>query len=180
MARLLVVAALGLFGVPSLASAQGALQADALASRLAYVSPQRAFAMSADGKAAEGRLAALEAERSKEIAARSARLKEMESALQQGAGVLGDTARRQREIEVERFQIDTKRFIEDAQAEFLGVQRNLESSFFTKLRPALESVAKERNLLFVINEDAGLLAWANPTLDITADVVTRLNQPQAK
>ncbi len=41
-------------------------------------------------------------------------------------------------------------------------------------------MAKERNLLFVINEDAGLLAWANPTLDITADVVTRLNQPQAK
>ena len=146
-------------------------------SRLASFSPQRAFALSPDGKAAEARLTALEAERSKEIASRNAKQQDMQNSLQQSAGVLGDTARRQREIEVERFQIDTKRFVEDAQAEFLGVQRNLENSFLTRLRPALDALAKERNLLFVINEDAGLLAWANPTLDITADVVKRMSQP---
>jgi len=74
-------------------------------------------------------------------------------------------------------QIDTKRFVEDAQAEFLGVQRNLENPFFAKLRPALDAVAKERGFLFVFNEDSGMLAWANPTVDVTADVVKRLNQP---
>ena len=177
MARCLVVALIGLLALPTLASAQSAIQPDALMSRLAYFSPQRAFALSPDGKAAEARLLALEAEKGKEIAARNAKLQDMQNSLQQGAGVLGDTARRQREIEVERFQIDTKRFVEDAQAEFLGVQRNLENSFLTKLRPALEALAKERNLLFVINEDAGLLAWANPTLDITGDIVQRMSQP---
>ena len=74
-------------------------------------------------------------------------------------------------------QVDTKRFVEDAQAEFLGVQRDLENTFFAKLRPALDAVAKERGFLFVFNEDAGLLAWVNPALDVTADVVKRLNQP---
>ena len=177
MARFLFIALVGLFALPSLSSAQDAIQPDALMSRLAYFSPQRAFALSPDGTAAEARLSALEAERSKEIASRNAKLQEMQNSLQQNAGVLGDTARRQREIEVERFQIDTKRFVEDAQAEFLGVQRNLENSFLSKLRPALDALAKERNLLFVINEDAGLLAWANPALDITADVVRRMSQP---
>ena len=176
MTRILFVALVSL-SLPSLTSAQAALQPDALMARLAYFSPQRAFALSSDGKAAEAKLSALEAERGKEIAARNARLQDMQKSLQQGASVLGDTALRQRELEVERFQIDMKRFLEDAQAEFLGVQRNLENSFFAKLRPALDAVAKERNLLFVINEDAGLLAWANPALDITADVVKRLGQP---
>jgi outer membrane protein len=165
-----------LFAFPYLASAQVALPADA-ATRLAYFSPQRAFALSADGKAAEARLSALEAERSKELEARSAKLKEMEASLQQSSSVLGEAARRQREVEVERFQIDTKRFLEDAQAEFIGVQRNLENTFFAKLRPALDAIAKERGFFFVFNEDSGMLVWANPVLDITADVVKRLNQP---
>ena len=101
----------------------------------------------------------------------------MPDALQRGAAVLGDAARRQREIDVERFEIDTKRFLEDAQAEFLGIRRASENTFFTKLRPALAAVAKERGFLFVLNEDSGLLAWANPALDITAEVVKRMNQP---
>ena len=174
MIRFLFVAALA--SVPSLAVAQEPIPPD-VTSQMAYFSPQRAFALSGDGKAAQTKLAALEVERGKELAARNAKLKEMQDALQRSAGVLGDTALRQREIEVERFQIDIKRFIEDAQAEFLGVQRDLENTFFKRLRPALDALAKERRLLFVLNEDAGLLAWANPTLDITADVVKRLNQP---
>jgi Skp family chaperone for outer membrane proteins len=175
--KILVASALISLSLPSLASAQAAVQPDALMARLAYFSPQRAFALSPDGKAAEARLSALEAERSKELAARNAKLQEMQTSLQQSAAVLGDTAKRQRELELERFQIDMKRFVEDAQAEFLGVQRNLENSFFARLRPALDAVARERNLLFVINEDAGMLAWANPALDITGDVVRRLGQP---
>ena len=144
---------------------------------MAYFSPQRAFALSPDGKAADAKLAALEVERGRQLATRNAKLKEMENALQQSAPVLTDVARRQRELELERFQIDTKRFLEDAQAEFLGVQRELENGFFKKLRPALDGLAKERGFLFVFNEDSGMLAWASPTLDITADVVKRLNQP---
>ena len=174
MVRFLFVAAL--VSVPSLVVAQEPIPTE-VTSRMAYFSPQRAFALSADGKAAQTKLAALEVERGKELTARNARLKEMQDALQQSAGVLGDTALRQRELEVERFQIDIKRFIEDAQAEFLGVRRDLENTFFRKLNPALDALAKERRLLFVLNEDVGLLAWANPSLDITADVVKRLNQP---
>ena len=175
MVKLLVVA-LAVFSLPSLASAQGALPTDVV-SKLAYFSPQRAFAISADGKAAEATLNALEVERGKEIAARNAKLQNMQNSLQQSSSVLGEAARRQRETELERFQIDTKRFVEDAQQEFLGVQRNLENTFFAKLRPALDAVAKERGFLFVFNEDSGMLAWANPAVDITADVVKRLNQP---
>ena len=176
MVRFLAAAALMLISLPPLASAQGALPTET-SSRLAYFSPQRAFALSSEGKAAEAKLSALEVARGKEIAARNAKLKELQDALERGTSVLGEAARRQRELEAERFQVDTKRFVEDAQAEFLGVQRDLENTFFAKLRPALDAVAKERRLLFVFNEDSGQLAWSNPVADITGDVVKRLNQP---
>lgn len=175
MVRFLFIAAL--LSVPSLASAQDQALADLAKSRLAYFSPERAFAMSPDAKAAQTKMAALEAERGKELAARSARLKDMQDSLQRTATVLGDAGRRQRELEIERFEIDTKRFLEDAQAEFLGIRRDAENTFFTRLRPALDALARERGLLFVLNEDSGILAWATPALDITADVVKRLNQP---
>lgn len=177
MVRFLFLAAMVGFWCPSTASAQAPAALDATASRLAYFSPQRAFALSAEGKTAQAKLAALESETGAQLAARDAKLKEMQATLQQSASVLGEAALRQRELEVERFQIDTKRFLEDAQAQFLGVQRDLENNFLAKLRPALDSLSKERGFLFVFNQDSGLLAWANPALDITPDVVKRMNQP---
>ncbi len=64
-----------------------------------------------------------------------------------------------------------------AQAEFLGVRRDLENAFLAKFGPALDSVAKKRGLLFVLNQDSGVLAWADPGLDITTDVIAIVNQP---
>lgn len=164
--------------LPSAAAwAQAPSTALDLAARLAYFSPQRAFAISADGKAAQSTLAALEAQTAKAIEARAAKLKGLQDALRQGAAVLDDSARQQREREIQRFEIDVQRFIEDAQAEFLGVQRNLETTFYAKLRPAIGAVVKERGLLFLFNEDAGTLTWADPALDVTEDIVKRLDRP---
>ena|SRR6187549_3732914 len=143
-----------------------------------YFSPQRAFAASPEGRDAETRLTALQAERAKELDARNQRLKALQDVLQRSGPVLSPTARQEREREIDRFQVDIRRFIQDAQTEFLGVRRQSEDAFLVKLRPALAAVAKEKGLLFVINEDEGLIAWADPAADITPDVVRRLS-PQA-
>ena len=170
-------AVLTLVVLPSVGSAQTQLPTDAAGLRLAYFSPERAFAQSVAGKTAQAKLASLQAEQEKEITARNLRLKGLQDALQQSASVLGDAARRQRELEVERFSIDVQRFVEDAKAEFLGVQRELENAFLFKVRPALDAVAKNKGLHLVFNEDAGMFAWVNPTLDITAEVVRIVDQP---
>jgi Skp family chaperone for outer membrane proteins len=162
---------------PPAVLAQGAPPASAANVRLAYFSPQRAFYDSADGKAAQAKLSSIQAEASKQIEAQNAKLKALQNSLAQSSLLLSEAARRAREQEIEKFQIDLQRFVEDAQAEFLGVQRQLESAFLAKLRPALESVAQSRGLLLVLNEDAGVIAWSDPALDITSEVVTRVNQP---
>ena len=67
-----------------------------------------------------------------------------------------------------------QRFIQDAQAEVTGVQREVEKAFVFKFRPAVEKVAKEKGLQIVFNLDNGLISWADTSLDITPEVVKQL------
>jgi Skp family chaperone for outer membrane proteins len=166
--------ALTLLVLPVAASAQASLPIP-----VAYFSPQRAFAASPEGKDVETKLAALQAVREKELAARNQKLKALQDALQTTALVLSPTVRQEREREIDRFQVDIQRFVQDAQAEFLGVRRQSESAFVVRLQPALAAVAKEKGLLLVLNEDDGLIAWADPVADITSEVVRRL-EPRAQ
>ena len=163
--------------LPSIAAAQAAQSVTPDAVRLAYFSPQRAFFQSSAGKAAEARLTTLQTQTSREVDSRNAKLKAMQQELAARSSVLAEGARREREQEIDRIQLDLRRFVEDAQAEFLGVQRNLENAFLAKLAPAVDTIAKKRGLLFVLNQDSGVLAWADPSLDITADVVAAVDQP---
>ena len=176
LVRSLRVAVFLLAGLPVAAGAQVPSPVSRGALAIAYFSPQRAFFSSPDGKAAQATLTSLQSERAKEVDARNVKLKQLQDALQQASSVIDVTARRLREQEIEKFNLDLQRFIEDAQAEFLGVQKALESAFLAKLTPALAAVVKDRGLLLVLNGDAGLIAWADPSLDVTSDVVGRLQQ----
>jgi Skp family chaperone for outer membrane proteins len=108
------------------------------------------------------------------IDVRTKALHTQEQALAQSEPLLTPEAKTQRTRDIEKFQIDLRRFRQDSQNQLMGVQRELESAFLAKLGPSLELVAKQRRLRLVINEDVGLIAWADPTLDITPDVVKRL------
>jgi Skp family chaperone for outer membrane proteins len=173
-----IVIALAVMAAPATARAQGPAAEPRLdTNRLAYFSPQRAYSLSAAGQAAQARLTALQTERAREIEARTRTLETQQQQLQQSSSLLTETARGQRVKELEKFEVDLQRFIQDAQAEITGFQRDVESEFLARLRPALDQVAKDRSLWLVFNEDAGLIAWANPVLDITSEVVKRIDQP---
>ena len=148
------------------------------AGRLGCLSPQRAFAESAVGKAGIARLAALEDKQAKEIATRNQTLRSQEQALEQNGAILNPDARARQTREVERFRIDVQRFIQEAQAELVSTQHEIESAFLAKLRPAVERVAKAKQLQLVVNVDADSVVWSNPALDITAEVVKELAVPE--
>lgn len=146
--------------------------------RLAGISPQRAFAESAEGKAGIARLSALEDKQTREIAARNKALEAREQALAASSAVLSAEARAQQSREVEKFRVDIQRFIQEAQAELVGTQREIEGAFLGKLRPAVEQVARTRQLRLVVNLDADSVVWIDPAIDITSDVVKQLAAPE--
>jgi outer membrane protein len=147
--------------------------------RLGGLSPQRAFADSAEGKAGMARLAALEEKHTREIAAKNKVLQSQEQALQETGAVLSEQARTQQTRELEKFRVDVQRFIQEAQADLLGAQRDIESAFVVRLRPAVEQVAKARGLQLVVNLDTNAVVWADSAVDITGEVVKQLAHPDA-
>ena len=148
-------------------------------SRIAFFSPSRVFAESTDGKAATARLTALETDRSKAAQEKEIALQQLERTLEQSTPMLSETARGQRAKEVEKFRLDTQRFIEDTQAELMGVRRDAESAFLVKLRPAIERVIKDNGIELLFNFDSGVLAWGDPSLDVSAQILKHVESAPA-
>ena len=73
-----------------------------------------------------------------------AELRKREEALKASLGMLSADGRIQQTREIEKFRLDVDRFIEDAQAEFLAVRREIEEAFLVRVRPILEQVAKDQ------------------------------------
>jgi Skp family chaperone for outer membrane proteins len=56
----------------------------------------------------------------------------------------------------------------------MGIEREAENAFVVKLKPALAKVARDKGLQIVFNADDGQVAWFDPSVDITSDVVKQL------
>lgn len=142
--------------------------------RAAFLDPARAFQASADGKAAIAHLTALRDEKARAIAEKNKALATQEQALKVNAAPLNETARAQQAAAVDKFRLDTERFIQDAQTELTGVQRDAESAFLAKLKPAVDKVVAAKGFQLVLRVDTSLVLWFDPADDITADVVKQL------
>jgi Skp family chaperone for outer membrane proteins len=105
--------------LPSAARAQTTDIQTALGIQAACLSPQRAFAESANGKALLVRLSVLQNERARTIEEKNKAVQAQEMTLEQSGALLSESARALRTNEVQKLRIDVQRFIEDAQAELL-------------------------------------------------------------
>ena len=90
---------------------------------------------------------------------------------------MSKTAVGQRTKELEKFRLDTQRFIQDAQAELMGVRRDAESAFLVNLRPAIERVVKDNGIELLFNFESGVLVWGDPSLDVTTQSLKHVESP---
>ena len=95
--------------------------------------------------------------------------------LQTSGSVMNEAARSQLEKEIERQTKDAERFQQDAQAEINELQQEVQNEFVKKLSPIIEQLANEKGLHMVFNAVESGIAWAAPGLDLTADVVKKLD-----
>lgn len=165
------------------AAAPGAVATDAPPARLpfppgashAYVDLQRVAAESAIGQAANQRVQALSQEKVAEIEASNAELVASQQKLQQSVGVLSNEAQLQLQTEIEMLNTRVQRQTQDAEAEVGRFQQTQQFEFNSKLGPALDQVGASRGLSFIFSVVDGGIAWANPALDVTADVILALD-----
>jgi outer membrane protein len=142
---------------------------------MAFVHLQGVFSLSADGKAAAGKVEALTKQKQGQIQERQKTLQANQQKLQTGGTVMNESARGALEKEVERQTRELERFQQDAQQELTDLQTELQETFQRKLIPILEKMRDEKGLHMLFSaQDAGLIA-ADPGLDLTQEAVKRMD-----
>ena len=143
--------------------------------KIAFINIQSIAAGSTVGKDASKRLQDLNSKKVAEINDKQKQLQALQTKLNQGTSVMNDSARGQLEKEIDKLQRDIQFSQQNAQAEFQDLQNELQADFQKKLMPIIEQVATEKGLLAVFSiRDSGI-AWAEPGLDVSAEVAKRLD-----
>ena len=164
--------ALSLAFAPALAS-RTAVQPPSSPSvaRIGFVSGQRIFVESSEGKTEAARLQTLQQQKTTDLRAKQQTLEATRQQLAQG----GDSATRERLQQQEQQQrTDLERATVQAQTELQTLQRQVQSEFQTRVKPIVEAVAKSENVQLVLNGDSAVV-WAAPGMDLTKMVLDRLN-----
>jgi Skp family chaperone for outer membrane proteins len=143
--------------------------------KIAFFNPQAVFQASADGRAAVTRVNALIQKKQTENADKAKLLQGNQQKLQTSGSVMNEAARVQLEKEIEKQTKDAERFQQDAQAEINELQQEVQNDFVKKLSPIVEQLAVEKGLHLVFNASESGIAWAAPGLDLTADVIKKLD-----
>jgi len=148
--------------------------------KVAFFNPQAVFQNSSEGRAAVVRVNALIEKKQKENSDKAKLLQGNQQKLQTSGSVMNETARVQLEKEIEKQTKDAERFQQDAQAEINELQQEVQNEFVKKLSPIVDAIAVEKGLQIVFNASESGLAWATPGLDLTGDVIKKLDAAQAK
>jgi outer membrane protein len=163
---------------PAPAPAPAAAQPPApfpVGAKVAFFNPQAVFQNSTEGKAAVTRVNALIQKKQTENAEKAKQLQTNQQKLQTSGSVMNEAARTQLEKEIERQTKDAERFQQDAQAEINELQQEVQNDFVKKLSPIIDQIASEKGLQIVFNAVESGIAWASPGLDLTQDVIKKLD-----
>ena len=142
--------------------------------KVAYIDYGYVAGTADEGKAATAKIQALQKKKNDELTEKNKSLQGLQQKLQTSGNLMNDQARSQLEREIEKAQRDLQFAQDDATAEVRALTEQLQQDFGQKIAPILEAIANEKGLHMVFAATANL-AWAHEGLNISEDVVKRLN-----
>jgi outer membrane protein len=142
--------------------------------KVAYIDYQFVASTSDEGKSATAKIQELQKKKNDELLAKNKNLQAQQTKLQSGGTVLNEQARAQLERDIEKLQRELQFAQQDATDDINELTQQLQSEFAQKIAPIVEAIANEKGL-HIVFAAPGNIAWANPGLDISDDVVKRLN-----
>lgn len=137
---------------------------------LAYVTRS-----SAAGKSALAQLEKLVKQKEAEAAAKAVELETQRLALQKTGAGLSARAASDLQKAFDKSRVDFDRFQQDARAEIESPQTKFDAEFRVKLAPIIDAISKEKGLHFVFGLEQAAIVWWSPAVDISDEVVKRLD-----
>ncbi len=141
--------------------------------KIAYVNLQQVFEESKDGKAARARSDELQNRKLKEIDDKRKQIEANQTLLKSPSLPADKRAALSREVE--RGNTEITRLQQDAQRELQELQSELQNQFTRRLGPVTQQLAREKGLQMILTINAQTIFWADPSLDLTAELIRRLD-----
>jgi Skp family chaperone for outer membrane proteins len=136
---------------------------------LAYVAERSRF-----GKAGLARMEAVNKQKAGEADAMLGALTKKRAELESGRA-MSPRARADLQRAFDRARVDFDRFRQDAQAELRAMQTHFEAEFRLNVTQIVDRLSRERGYGFVLGLTHPIIAWFNPEVDISDEVVKRLD-----
>ena len=146
---------------------------------IAFISVQKIINEAADAKAAAKELDALRTAKAQELNAKKKELDATKLELANAGGFFNATKRTQLQEKVRTQDTELQQANQQAQSDFQERQRQLQEVLRTELNAIVSSIAAQRGIQYVLNQDAAILL-APQGADLTAEVLERLNAAAAK
>ena len=143
--------------------------------KFAYIDIQRIAAESAEGKASTAKVQALNQKKVAELSDLNKKLQADQQKLQTQGAMLNEGARAELERGIERQTKELQRSQQDAQEEVQQLQNDLQNTFQAKLYPVIQAVVAEKGIEVLFSQRDSGIVFANPALDLTADVIKRFD-----
>jgi outer membrane protein len=143
--------------------------------KIAYIDLQFIASNSAEGKAATARIQEYAKKKTAELEGKQKALDASRNKLLQGGTVLSDSARAQMEKDIEKMGRELQFAQQEAQSEQESLTRDLQAEFQSHLNPVIDVIAREKGLHMVISAADSGAVWAHPGLNISAEVMKRLD-----
>lgn len=131
--------------------------------------------MSKAGKEGLSRIEAVSRQKAAEVEARAAELEKQQTDFRVSSTGLSPRAIADLQRTFEKSKVDFERLQQDAQKEIEAMQTQFEIEFRAKLTPVIDEVSKEKGLQFVFGLEQAAIVWSSPAVDISDDVVKRLD-----
>jgi outer membrane protein len=145
--------------------------------KYAFINIQRIASESSEGKTSSSRIEALRAKKAADLAEKNKAIEALQA--KQRSAVMSEAASAQIQKDIDRTQVEIQRMTQDAQAELQELQNELQLDFQRKVGPVIEAVAREKDLQLLFSQADSGLVWADTGLDLTAEVIRRLDAASA-
>jgi outer membrane protein len=143
--------------------------------KVAYINIQRIANESTEGKSATAKVQAVVQKKQAEANEKNKALQADQQKLAAGASVMSEASRAELEKKIERQNVELQRMTQDAQQEVQELQQTLQNQFQQKLMPIVQQVASARGIHVLFSAADSGIVWADPGLDITADVIKQFD-----
>lgn len=166
--RAIVIAGLSTAILAGAARAQSSTQIVGV--NLNYVAANSQF-----GKAALARIEAANKLKAGAADVKLAAITRQRAELEQQGSTMSARARADLQRAFDRARVDFDRFRQDSEAELGVLQAEFEAQFRLKVTPLIDQLSRERGYSFVFGLEHPIIAWVSPDVDISDEVVKRLD-----